>query len=282
MKQYIIKQGDTLSKIALAFHLSLEKLEAANPQIKNPNSIYSGAVIYIPEGGGDPNHSAPHPQPKPAPPQNDIQKGYYFFTWSSHHHPMSTDIDFGVAFSGHAKVNLALQEAERVRHQLQGDKYICIGGGTRSTGYFTHEKIQNLNNAINAGELSDFQGLVYDVEVGDAGLETIFQASFAAAKTKGLKVIVTVSHSEPYAVGDSQTLMRSFLADEHIDVLSPQLYDSGKEDYNKFDNIGVHWSAYANTNAAILPSIVRPNLYENAKEYFEEKGISLGGYIRWR
>jgi spore coat assembly protein SafA len=45
---YRIQRGDTLSGIAARYHVSLASLEAANPQIHNPNLIYAGANLNIP------------------------------------------------------------------------------------------------------------------------------------------------------------------------------------------------------------------------------------------
>ena len=46
-------------------------------------------------------------------------------------------------------------------------------------------------------------GVVYDIEEGDSGLSAAFAESFAAVKAKGMSVLVTVSHSQPYAVSVS-------------------------------------------------------------------------------
>lgn len=46
---YIVKSGDTLSKIAASFGLTVEDLLAVNPQITDPNSIQIGDEIVIPE-----------------------------------------------------------------------------------------------------------------------------------------------------------------------------------------------------------------------------------------
>jgi len=63
---YTIKKGDTLSKIATAFGITLEELRAANPAIKDPNKIVEGQQITVPppveqvpdEFGGSPSASA--------------------------------------------------------------------------------------------------------------------------------------------------------------------------------------------------------------------------------
>jgi LysM repeat protein len=45
---YLIKAGDTLSKVATAFDLTLEELLAANPQITDPDKVAIGDEINIP------------------------------------------------------------------------------------------------------------------------------------------------------------------------------------------------------------------------------------------
>lgn len=47
-----VKRNDTLSKIAQENGVSLSALIAANPQIRNPNLIYPGQTIHLPEGSG--------------------------------------------------------------------------------------------------------------------------------------------------------------------------------------------------------------------------------------
>ena len=44
---YIVKKGDTLSEIAVKYHITLNKLLALNPQIKNPDLIYPGDAIRV-------------------------------------------------------------------------------------------------------------------------------------------------------------------------------------------------------------------------------------------
>lgn len=46
---YTVQRGDTLRKIADRFGVNLTDLIAANPQIPNPNRIFVGQVIYLPD-----------------------------------------------------------------------------------------------------------------------------------------------------------------------------------------------------------------------------------------
>ncbi|WP_333572815.1 phage tail tip lysozyme [Sphingomonas sp.] len=48
---YTVRQGDTLSGIAAKNGISLAALRAANPQIRNPNLIFPGQTIALPQSG---------------------------------------------------------------------------------------------------------------------------------------------------------------------------------------------------------------------------------------
>ncbi|MEE0775492.1 MAG: SafA/ExsA family spore coat assembly protein [Bacillota bacterium] len=50
---YVVQPGDTLYEIAGLYHVSLENLIKANPQIKNPDMIFPGQVVRIPIGFTD-------------------------------------------------------------------------------------------------------------------------------------------------------------------------------------------------------------------------------------
>lgn len=47
---YIVKSGDTLSKIAKTYHTTVDNLMVMNPDIKNPNQIKVGQKIKVEEG----------------------------------------------------------------------------------------------------------------------------------------------------------------------------------------------------------------------------------------
>jgi len=120
-------------------------------------------------------------------------------------------------------------------------------------------------------------------EEGDTGLANLFKASFTAAKNRGLKVLVTISHSAPYGVGDAAVLMQSFFPNTNIDYMSPQLYTSGNEAQNDYSiSQGVQWEQYKNCRAAIIPSIVSANMHSSAVSYFKNKGVNITGYIQWK
>lgn len=48
---YTVKSGDSLWKIAVRYQVGLSEIIAANPQFKNPNLIYPGQRVNIPDLG---------------------------------------------------------------------------------------------------------------------------------------------------------------------------------------------------------------------------------------
>lgn len=60
---YTIQQGDTISSIALRFGVSMDELQAANPEI-SPNAMSIGQVLNIPSS---PENPSGEPTPTPAP-----------------------------------------------------------------------------------------------------------------------------------------------------------------------------------------------------------------------
>lgn len=48
---YVVR-GDTMWNISRSYGVSLESLIKANPHIKNPNLIYPGDKLYVPDGSG--------------------------------------------------------------------------------------------------------------------------------------------------------------------------------------------------------------------------------------
>ena len=248
--------------------------------------IYTQTSIYIP-GIANVNgvltynsKSTPTPTPITSTPITSTVKGYWDQTYQPHSN-IPTDSTLSIAFSGWANPDQALTDSANVQGKLVGDKYIALGGGN-SNGKFTQQILNSIITDINNGSFSNYKGIAFDIEEGDAGLTSLFQQAFAAAKTKNLKVLVTTSHSAPYGITDAYTMMETFINDGNIDYLSPQLYTSGTETQNDFtQNQGVSWKDYARAKATIVPSIVQANMYNDAKNQFSQYGVTTSGFIQW-
>jgi len=49
LDEYVVKQGDTLWKLSKAWNVPLKALIAVNPQLRNPNVLLDGEIVYIPK-----------------------------------------------------------------------------------------------------------------------------------------------------------------------------------------------------------------------------------------
>jgi hypothetical protein len=182
---------------------------------------------------------------------------------------INNNFNFTIAFSGYmdpGTINdtfsapTCLGQANGIYDIMIGDKYVCLGGGTLS---WTADVISKDINAVNTNQFQKYQGICFDIEAGDSGLKDNFEQLFAAAKKMGLKTIVSVSHSAPYAFADANTLMQSFFQSMNIDYISTQLYTNDFGTANEYiENNSVTWDQFAsyfsqrkNSNLQILPSI---------------------------
>ena len=186
-----------------------------------------------------------------------------------------------LSFSGWSDMDTALSESDIISARLPPNSFFTVGGGG-THGRFTKSSLSSITESIRANMLSDYAGIAFDIEEGDAGLTTSFRQLFAIAKQNDLQVMVTVSHSAPYGVPDAATMMRAFFKDTNIDFIAPQLYTDGDEYDNDYQiSAGVEWSEFAKAHAHIVPSIVYKDLYQDAKSFFKTHGVHISGYIQW-
>jgi len=205
--------------------------------------------------------------------------GFYWWNWDSGTPSYPSGTNLGVAFTGFSDPSSAISGSAGLA--LPGLKYIALGGGN-SAGDWTSSVLTSVTNSINSNNFNGYHGIVFDVEQGDSGLSGQFETAFQAAHSHGLSVLVTISHSAPYGIGDAASLMSDFLSSSNIDYISPQLYTSGTETANDYTTTaGVTWSQYASSRAQVVTSIVTANLYSNAQGTFSSYGVTLHGYIQW-
>ena len=225
--------------------------------------------------------------------------GYYSWNWGAGSTgPAGATV--GVAFTGLIDVDTA------IAYYTPGaawccpawpagvTPYITLGGGN-SAGVFDVAALAAIDDTAAQKILAaNYSGVVFDVEEVSGSADEIvpaFSAAFAACKAAGLTVVVTTSHSAPYAcdsTSDAIAFVKAWAADENIDVLSPQLYSSGSEGAPEFAetsscaDAGCTWDLYVGAHAAFVPSIVVDTQYDEVTSWFESNyGIATAGFIQW-
>ena len=154
--------------------------------------------------------------------------------------------------------------------------------------------LSDITTDMHAISEAGYGGVCFDVEetVGSSSeLVPAFQKAFAAAKSSGLTVQVTTSHSAPYQADSASVvvdLVTAWCADGNIDEISPQLYSSGSETSPEFDatascaSEGCTWDLYENCTAKFVPSLVDSTHLAPTQSYFSSIfGIEVEGYYQW-
>lgn len=270
--RYTVRPGNTLSEIAdgidKAAGVTVEDIQKANPQI-SPANLQVGQVIALPSK------------------ESQLSTiGYWARTWDTSDAP-TPGATMGLAFSGWADPAIAIADSKQTKASLKGAEFIGIGGGN-ANGKYTADVLAQINSKLHGANFAGYQGIAFDIEIGDANLQQDFKSAFSLAKSLDYQVIVSVSHSAPYDIdngnpNESNALMKSILADPNVDIISPMLYSSGHESGNDYTPTnGTPWTDYQNTQAAIMPSILDPDWYADAESYFRTHfNITLKGYIIW-
>jgi hypothetical protein len=203
----------------------------------------------------------------------------------------------GCSFTGLIDVDQAIAQytegAAWCCPELVGEKLLTLGGGN-SGGVFTEQALKAITAKAATIKAAGFAGVMYDVEevVGPSStMAPAFSESFAAMRSAGLIVAVTTSHSAPYQCDtpqDAVDILKAWCADSNLDVISPQLYSTGREGApelvptNSCKDAGCTFDIYTTCKAEIAPSIVEPSHYAATKEFFSSTvSRATKGYYMW-
>jgi hypothetical protein len=257
-----------LSISATSVVLSLLALSIALIAGQPPTFSYSFAPLQTPPPAGP-----------PVPPGQVV--GFWWWTYSTAATSSPSGTTLSIAFSGYVDPVEALASSLPYQSKLVGKKFISLGGGNQE-GRWSKDVIKNISGAVSAGSFAGYDGITFDIEEGDSGLYRHLSRLFALAKANNFLVLVSVSHSAPVGILDAANLIQRIIADPNVDYLSPQLYSTGDDVTNDYsETAGVQWSQYATSKAAIVPSIVNANLFEDAEAHFQSIGVHISGYIQW-
>ncbi len=153
--------------------------------------------------------------------------------------------------------------------------------GDNEDGHWTLGNLTDLNAAIKAKKLAGWDGICYNIAVGEPGLSAAFANSFSIAKANNLAVLVTTTNSQPYAIADAPQLMASFFSNANIDYLSPQVFNDQMSGNNFWQAWSTPWSAWAKAKAKIVISLAKGTRdYPGAVQFFKTQNIIPVGYIQ--
>jgi len=180
----------------------------------------------------------------------------------------------------------------------EGVQILDIGGAS-ARGVLSVSTLLSIS-AAGLDKVKDvgFEGICFDIELtqGDEQpLVEAFERAFKIVKNAGLLVMVTTSHSAPYASSEKakSLLITSWRRSSDIDIFSPQLYTSGFEGTPEFtltpcrsgggsENSECTWERLKPIKARWVLSLASEDHYPDAHEFFRKLGIKVSGWIQWK
>jgi len=174
----------------------------------------------------------------------------------------------------------------------QGLQFLSVGGANRN-GLINAQRLEDYSTSEGLDQIkaAGFEGVCFDVESteGEQELVTALERAFAACKRAGLLVMVTTSHTAPYAAASDASkplMVDSWVKSNDIDIFSPQLYTSGREGKPEYDETpcssGCSYERLKKMKARWVPSVANPSHYPAVKDFLAGMGIRSSGYLQWQ
>ena len=113
--------------------------------------------------------------------KNTENIGLWYWVYDTTAAPKVDGLNLKIQYNGFALIADALEQQfveQSDFESLLGEKYLSLGGGP-STNYpgcstWTTEVLQSNTKSILNGDINDFDGIAFDIELGDSGLEQDF------------------------------------------------------------------------------------------------------------
>ncbi|WP_420642354.1 LysM peptidoglycan-binding domain-containing protein [Candidatus Leptofilum sp.] len=236
---YRVVWGDTLSRIANRFGVSLAEILQANPQISNPNLIFVGQELEIPTGDETPTATPtppPNVTPTPTPPPTGSQT--YIVkagdTLSAIARRFNTTVTAIAQASGIRNINLI----------YVGQRLTIPGTGPAPTGtppspnqFALGAQTLNLHNRARLEE-AGMTWLKYQYKWPSEDTLANLAEIIDSAHGEGFKILVTVTGDTPYPAANSIDFMAYIAFVQEVARLGPD----GIEVWNEM-NIDFEWPA---------------------------------------
>ena len=198
-----------------------------------------------------------------------------------------------------AKCNRCMGPKAKAKEENKRLQFLTLGGAN-AEGMVTTAAMDAVEAGLEDVKAAGFDGICFDIELtmGEQDLVEAQERAFAACKAAGLLVMVTTSHSAPYAAGSEGSkiaLTESWMNSDDIDIFSPQLYTSGMEESPDFDltpcreapsdeppeKARCTYERLKGMKAKWVPSLCSETHYEATKQFFEDMGIKTHGFVQW-
>jgi hypothetical protein len=178
------------------------------------------------------------------------------------------------------------------RAEQHGVQFLAIGGAN-AHGILSPWRLESFwGGGLEAVKAAGFHGICFDVELTQGEPDKLAQAmerAFSACKQAGLLVMVTTSHSAPYATASANSkaaLVNAWVKSKNIDLFSPQLFTSGLEKIPEFETTPCDGSACTYERlrpmkAKWIPSLSSKSAYPATRKFFASLGIHTHGYLQW-
>lgn len=211
--------------------------------------------------------------------EGELIRGFYDKTYDTGITPPS-DTNVMVSFCGAFPNNPTYPTCSDGPINKAANNWASYGGGN-DAGSWSDANIESVIGFIPTITTLGYTGVVLDIEQSSEVISIArWNELYSAIKDANLVLCVTTSHFQPYGILENAAeLVSDWLQSTLIDYLSPQLYTSGNQKANSWQDFN---SAYKTSVPKVIPSIVQSTYYATVPVTVTSQLPNAVGYIQWQ